>query len=178
MGRYGTPLSLGFAAVICALFAFAPQGARAADIILGVGAKADVQYDVGRAVCRQVQRSAKGTTCEALRIEGGDAAEPLAVLSAVRTGAIEIGLVKNLKLISRPSNSTSRAWRASFRSYWRRLNLGRFRSQRRAFDRRYSKASRSVVVRIAVTQMEAESRIAMSLVDPSRTFVGSAVVSI
>ena len=42
-----------------------------------------------------IQRESQGLTCEVLRIEGRDAAEPLAVLSHVRDGAIEVGLVQS-----------------------------------------------------------------------------------
>ncbi len=93
MGRLGTPFSLGFAAVFCSLIAMAPSSAAAVDIVMGGGAASGVHYDVGRAVCRQIQRGAKAASSEVLRIEGRDAAEPLAVLSAVRNGAIEVGLV-------------------------------------------------------------------------------------
>lgn len=67
----------------------------AADILIGVGSDAQVHFDVGRAICRQVQRTNQDLTCEGFSIEGGDAAEPIAVLSNVRTGAIEMGLVQS-----------------------------------------------------------------------------------
>ena len=55
---------------------------------------APVQFGVGRAICRQIGRSMNPTgparCCASI---GGDAAEPLAVLTDVRNGAIEIGIV-------------------------------------------------------------------------------------
>ena len=42
MGRYGTPFSLGFAAIFFSLISMAPWNARAADIVLGIGANAKV----------------------------------------------------------------------------------------------------------------------------------------
>lgn len=70
-----------------------PSGAIAADVLVAVGQNATEHYEVARAICRHVQRTGGALTCEALRIEGRDAAEPIAVLSDVRTGAIEVGLV-------------------------------------------------------------------------------------
>jgi len=67
--------------------------ARAADVIVGVASNSAVHQQVGRALCRAVQVSIQGVTCEMLPIEGRDAAAPLAVLSNVRNGAIEMGLV-------------------------------------------------------------------------------------
>jgi TRAP transporter TAXI family solute receptor len=73
---------------------FAP-GIYAADLIIGAGAKAQVHASVGRAICRLISKADAGTTCEVAVIEGGDAAEPLAVLSEVRINAIEIGIVQS-----------------------------------------------------------------------------------
>ena len=70
-----------------------PSVAIAADVLVAVGQNSTEHYEVARAVCRHVQRAEGNLTCEALRIEGRDAAEPLAVLSDVRTGAIEVGLI-------------------------------------------------------------------------------------
>jgi len=69
------------------------QTASAADIVVGTAASATDHYNVGRAVCRQIQRSVKGVSCETLRMEGGDAAEPLAVLSDLQNAALELGIV-------------------------------------------------------------------------------------
>jgi TRAP transporter TAXI family solute receptor len=65
------------------------------DIIIGAGVNARVHYTLGRAICRQMKRAPPATSCEVLRIEGRDAAEPLAVLADVRNGAIEVGLVQS-----------------------------------------------------------------------------------
>lgn len=65
----------------------------AADIIIGAGSNATIHFDVARALCRQIQTARDGVTCQAQDIEGRDAAEPIAVLSGVRTGLVEIGIV-------------------------------------------------------------------------------------
>lgn len=77
---------------IIAVLAASPAPVLAADILIGTGFSADVQYSVGRSICRQLT-SAGGASCEVLRVPGRDAAEPLAVLSNVRNGAIEVGIV-------------------------------------------------------------------------------------
>ena len=69
--------------------------ARAADLIIGTGATADVHASVGRAICRLIHKSNPHTTCEVAKVEGRHAAEPLAVLSEVRNGAIEMGIVQS-----------------------------------------------------------------------------------
>ncbi len=65
----------------------------AGDIIVGTANSAQIHYNVGRAICRQYRRSFADGNCEVLRIEGRDAEEPLAVLSNVRNGTIEVGIV-------------------------------------------------------------------------------------
>ena len=95
MGKRKTPLALGFAAVLATMAAGPSPGALAADIIIGAGVSAGVHYDVARAVCRHVQRTIQGVTCEVVRIEGRDAAEPLAVLADVGNNSIEVGLVQS-----------------------------------------------------------------------------------
>ena len=72
-----------------------PVGAYAADIIIGTGATAGVHANVGRAICRLIQRANPKITCEVASVEGRDAAEALAVLSEVRNNAIEIGIVQS-----------------------------------------------------------------------------------
>jgi len=72
-----------------------PIGASAADLIIGTGASAGVHTNVGRAICRLIQRANPNTTCEVASVEGRHAAEPLAVLSEVRNNAIEIGIVQS-----------------------------------------------------------------------------------
>jgi len=77
---------------IVAVLVAIPAPILAADFIIGTGLSADVQYSVGRSICRRL--TASGTaSCEVLRVLGRDAAEPLAVLSNVRNGAIEVGIV-------------------------------------------------------------------------------------
>jgi len=71
----------------------ASSSSFAADVLIGAGSNAATHFDVGRAICRQIQTASNGATCEAQSIEGGDAAEPIAVLSGVRTGLIEVGVV-------------------------------------------------------------------------------------
>jgi TRAP transporter TAXI family solute receptor len=89
------PQALSFVLVLAAAAVGAWSGAFAADILIGAGSKAGVHNEVGRAICRQVQKAGEGLTCEAFAIEGRDAAEPIAVLSGVRTGTIEMGLVSS-----------------------------------------------------------------------------------
>ena len=72
---------------------FSPAGATAGEIIVGTANSAQIHYNVGRAICRQYQRSLADSDCEVLRIEGRDAEEPLAVLTNVRNGTIEVGIV-------------------------------------------------------------------------------------
>ena len=70
-----------------------PAAAQDADIIIGAGASSKDHFNVGRALCRQVQRAVGGVTCQALAIEGRDAAEPIAVMSDLRNAALELGIV-------------------------------------------------------------------------------------
>lgn len=93
MGTRSTGIALGLTIAIAVTGT--SEFARAADVIIGIGDSARVHHSVARAICRQMQRSVEGLMCEALPIEGRDAAEPLAVLSNVRNGAIEVGLVES-----------------------------------------------------------------------------------
>ncbi len=86
-------IAFGLATLLTVAGAANPIVAQTADIVIGAGKEAGVHYNVGRAICRQVARSGQGLTCEMFRIEGRDAAEPLAVLTNVRNGAIEAGIV-------------------------------------------------------------------------------------
>ena len=72
-----------------------PMGTFAADLIIGTGTTASVHTSVGRAICRLIRKTNPGTSCEIENVEGRDAAEPIAVLSEVRNGAIEIGIVQS-----------------------------------------------------------------------------------
>lgn len=83
----------GLATLLTVAWAANLAVAQTSDIIIGAGEQAGVHYNVGRAICRQVAKSGQGLTCEALRIERGHAAEPLAVLANVRNGTIEAGIV-------------------------------------------------------------------------------------
>ena len=69
--------------------------AGAADFVVGVGDTSRVHFHVGRALCRVIKRAIQGVSCEALRFEGVDQAEPLAVLNDVRNGGIDIGIVQS-----------------------------------------------------------------------------------
>ncbi len=89
------PLATAFAVAISAAGMASSDRARAADVIIGVGDEAPVHFHVGRAICRAIGTSIEGETCQTERIEGRDAAEPLAVLGEVRNGAIEIGIVQS-----------------------------------------------------------------------------------
>ena len=76
------------------LFSLAgPTALKAADIIVGVSNQKQVHYQVGRAVCRTVTQAIQGITCGLRRISKGDAPGPLAVLSDVGNGALELGIV-------------------------------------------------------------------------------------
>jgi len=70
-----------------------PNVLKAADVIVGVSNQKKVDYAVGRAVCRAVTKAIQGVTCESRRIAQGDAPGPLAVLSDIGNGAIELGIV-------------------------------------------------------------------------------------
>jgi TRAP transporter TAXI family solute receptor len=93
MGERAAGLILCFAMALGG--AGAPTSGFAADMVIGAGNEAKVHYTVGRSICRQIQKGDQGLSCEVLRIEGQDAAEPLAVLGYVRDGAIEVGLVQS-----------------------------------------------------------------------------------
>ena len=90
--RTVSPAMIFFVAL--AAFGLAPSQAEAeADIVIGAGSSAKVHHNVARAMCRQIQKTVIGVSCEALRIEGGDAAEPGAVLNNLRNAALELGIV-------------------------------------------------------------------------------------
>ncbi len=93
MGKRTVPLA--WAVTLLLAFAVFSVGAFAVDLIIGAGTTAAVHTSVGRAICRLIQRTNPGTTCEVAAVEGRDAAEPLAVLSEVRNNAIEIGIVQS-----------------------------------------------------------------------------------
>jgi len=83
---------------LCAAAALALSGAgktHAADIIVGAGDAAPIHFHVGRAVCRSLEKTIQGLSCEVRKITGRDEAEPRAVLNNVRNGAIEIGLAQS-----------------------------------------------------------------------------------
>ena len=86
------PLALAFVAAISAAGVGSSDRARAADVIIGAGEDSPAHFNVGRALCRAISKSTQAMTCEAERIAGGDAAEPLAVLGNLRDGAIDIGI--------------------------------------------------------------------------------------
>ena len=86
-------VAFGLATLLAVAGAANPTVAQTADMVIGAGKEAGIHYNVGRAICRQVARSGQGLTCEMLRVEGRDAAESLAVLTNVRNGAIEAGIV-------------------------------------------------------------------------------------
>ena len=93
MAKRTIPLA-GMVTVFLAI-AVLPIGTFAADLIIGTGMTASVHTSVGRAICRLIRKTNPGTSCEIESVEGRDAAEPIAVLSEVRNGAIEIGIVQS-----------------------------------------------------------------------------------
>ncbi len=94
MGKRTIPL-LAWTVTLLLTVAAVPLSTFAADLIIGTGTTATVHTSVGRAICRLIQKSDPGTTCEVLNVTGRHAAEPLAVLTEVRNGAIEIGIVQS-----------------------------------------------------------------------------------
>jgi TRAP transporter TAXI family solute receptor len=88
-------IPLAWMATLLVAIAALPAGALAADLIIGAGTTAQVHTSVGRAICRLIQKTNPGTSCEIASIEGRDAAEPIAILSEVRNNAIEIGIVQS-----------------------------------------------------------------------------------
>ena len=83
----------GLAAVLTltiGLLALAPKAAMAEEILIGTGSTEGVYYQVGRAICRLVERNVEGMTCSALATEGS-----LFNLSNVTGGAIELGLAQS-----------------------------------------------------------------------------------
>ncbi len=92
--RNGTTKFLS-ALIMAALLTAGMAGTgKAAEIVVGAGAGARVHFHVGRALCRVLKRSIKGSACQALRMEAGHQTESLAVLNNVRNGAIEVGIVE------------------------------------------------------------------------------------
>lgn len=89
MRRLNAPWIVGLTVVLAGTWG----NTDAADTVIGAGATAGVHFTVARAICRQLERVSKPASCEVLAIEGRDAAEPLAVLTNVRNGAIEVGIV-------------------------------------------------------------------------------------
>ena len=87
--KFSQYCSAPFAVLLAAFTLNAP----AADIIIAAGESALVEQGVARAICRQIEKSGSGLSCEVRTIEGRDAAEPLAILSSVNNGAVEIGIV-------------------------------------------------------------------------------------
>jgi TRAP transporter TAXI family solute receptor len=93
MGKRTIPLA--WTVTLLLTVAAVPLSTLAADLIIGTGTTATVHTSVGRAICRLIQKSDPATTCEVLNVAGRHAAEPLAVLTEVRNGAIEIGIVQS-----------------------------------------------------------------------------------
>ncbi len=84
-GRLATALTLA-----AAVAAGGALTAWAQEIAIGAGSKAGVYYQVGRAICRLVDREVEGTTCTVIATPGS-----LFNLSNVRGGALEIGLAQS-----------------------------------------------------------------------------------
>ena len=63
---------------------------QAADIVIGTASKSGVYFQVGRALCRLMERSSKGLSCEALETAGS-----VFNLQNVQVGALELGLVQS-----------------------------------------------------------------------------------
>ncbi|MFQ5937688.1 MAG: TAXI family TRAP transporter solute-binding subunit, partial [Acidiferrobacterales bacterium] len=66
------------------------SAASAEEILIGTGSTQGVYYQLGRAICRLVNRGVKDVTCKPLSTAGS-----LFNLSNVRSGAIEIGIAQS-----------------------------------------------------------------------------------
>lgn len=84
-----------FALLTCAGLISSNPAHAAEDLVLGTTNRSTGDYNVGRALCRQLSRSSKNISCSVRPVEKQDTAEPLAVLSDVRNGAIEFGIVRS-----------------------------------------------------------------------------------
>ncbi len=67
--------------------------ASAADIVIGAGVGSALHEHLARSLCKTVRTAIGGVTCEARNVEGKHATAPLAVITDVENGSIEIGLV-------------------------------------------------------------------------------------
>jgi len=84
-----------FALLTCAGLISSIPAHAAEDLVLGTTNRSTGDYNVGRALCWQLSRSSKNISCSVRPVEKQDTAEPLAVLSDVRNGAIEFGIVRS-----------------------------------------------------------------------------------
>lgn len=63
---------------------------QAEQILVGTGSKAGVYYQVGRSICRLLDRSAEGISCQVLETAGS-----VSNLANVENGSLEIGIVQS-----------------------------------------------------------------------------------
>ena len=63
---------------------------QAADILIGTASKSGVYFQVGRALCRLMERGSEGLSCEAMETAGS-----VSNLQNVQVGALELGLVQS-----------------------------------------------------------------------------------
>lgn len=81
---------LGCGAVAAVLGAVVAGGADAGEVVIGTGSLYGVYYQVGRGICRMVERHATGIECSAVPTAGS-----LFNLDGVRDGALEFGVVQS-----------------------------------------------------------------------------------
>ncbi len=87
--------AVAFGLMVAATPLVSSPAVNAADMVIGAGESAPVHYFVARAICRAVKTEISGLSCDALKMAGRHAAEPLAVLNDVRNGAIEVGIAQS-----------------------------------------------------------------------------------
>ncbi len=82
-------LSVGVA-LICAALGLTPQLVLGAELQIGTGSRVGVYFQVGRAICRSLERAEPGFSCESLSTPGS-----LANLRALRSGALRVAVAQS-----------------------------------------------------------------------------------
>ena len=91
-GNLASKIMAGFIGlVLVAVLNAAPAGA--ADLVIAAGDNAEFHQKIARVLCRSAKRA--GVSCETAQIIGSDAAEPLAVLNAVQTNAVDVAIIQS-----------------------------------------------------------------------------------
>lgn len=79
-----------FSTAVLLLLPLVATPAQAEDILIGTGSKSGVYFQVGRAICRLVNRHMEQTSCRALETAGS-----VSNLANVGGGSLEIGIVQS-----------------------------------------------------------------------------------